>query len=47
MLSSLNINDMLKKYNYKEVSNQQLAEHLNFTEEEQKMMQKVATDNFK
>jgi hypothetical protein len=39
MLSSLNINDMLKKYNYKEVSNQQLAEHLNFTEEEQKMIQ--------
>ena len=39
MLSSLNINDMLKKYNYKEVSNKQLAEHLNFTEEEQKMIQ--------
>jgi hypothetical protein len=39
MLSSLNINDMLKKYNYTEVSNQQLAEHLNFTEEEQKMIQ--------
>ena len=39
MLSNLNINDMLKKYNYTEVSNQQLAEHLNFSEEEQKMIE--------
>jgi len=37
-LPSLHINDMLKKYNYTEVSTQQLAEHLNFSEEEQKMI---------
>ena len=39
MLSSLNINDVLKKYNYTKVSTQQLAEHLNFTVEEQETIQ--------
>ena len=37
-LPSLHINDMLKKYDYTEVSTQQIAEHLNFSEEEQKMI---------